>query len=202
MVVTKQKYRATKPKSLVEKKKNLSTELKYKEKPVIESQFIEKLVSTGKHSRTVKGGRIMSFSALVVVGDGDKRIGYARGRALTAQSAISKATSKAKRRLFEIEFKKETILYPLSIKEGATKVYLQPAAPGTGIVAGESIRSIFDTIGINNVLSKIYGSTNPTNVVRATIKGLRQMRDIGYFARKRGLTYQEMFYGSDQQVTS
>jgi small subunit ribosomal protein S5 len=169
--------------------KNTATELKAAQEDALQ----EKLVCVRRHSRTVKGGRIMSFSALVVVGDGGHKVGYARGRALSVPAAVSKATAKARRTMIEIEIKNDTILYPILAKAGATQVYLQPATPGTGLVASHAVRSVLETIGMKNVLSKIYGSTNPMNVVRATFNGLKQMKSTRYFSRKRGLTYTEMF---------
>jgi len=157
----------------------------------------EKTICVSRHSRTVTGGRIMSFSALVVIGDMEGQVGYARGRALAVQDAVTKALAKARRRLVHVAVSKNTIPYPLMLRSGATKVHLLPASPGTGIIASNALKSVFESIGIKDILSKVYGSTNPMNVVKAAIDGLKNIRPIKYYAQKRGMTYDEMFYAQD-----
>jgi small subunit ribosomal protein S5 len=159
---------------------------------------IEHIVSIDKNSRTVKGGRVMSFGAIAVVGDGEGSIGYAREKALTANEAVHKALRKARAHIIKIELGKGTILYPLTIEAGATKIFLQQAAPGTGIVANHCLRCIFEALGVKNILSKVYGSGNSFNQVEAAIKALRGVRSIKYFSMKRGLTYQQMFFAVEQ----
>lgn len=163
-----------------------------------ESKLIEHVVSVQKNSRTVKGGRIMSFSALVVVGDGNGSIGYSREKSLTVNEAVNKALAKARTRLFKVELGKGTILYPLYIEAGPTKIFLQQAAPGTGIVANHSLRCIFEALGVKNILSKVYGARTNKNILDACIKALSKVKSVKYFATKRGLTYQQMFYAANE----
>lgn len=157
------------------------------------AKLIEKIVAVRKHSRTIKGGRIMSFSALVVVGDGTNLVGFGRGKALEVPVSIQKALNNARKNMMEINIRNGTIWYPITCRHGATSVYLQPAAPGTGLVAGNAVRSVLEAVGIQNILSKIHGSSNPMNVVRATMKGLSQMKSAKFFAEKRGIKIMDMF---------
>jgi small subunit ribosomal protein S5 len=159
---------------------------------------VEHVVSINKNARTVKGGRVMSFGAIVVIGDKEGSIGYAREKALTVSEAVNKALRKARAQVTKIELGKGTLLYPLTIEAGATKIFLQQAAPGTGIVANHCLRCIFEALGVKNVLSKVYGSRNSFNQVEAAIKALRSMRSVKYFANKRGLTYQQMFFAAEE----
>ena len=137
--------------------------------------LVEKLVQVNRVAKTVKGGRVMSFTALTVVGDGNGRVGYGRGKAKEVPVAIQKALDEAKRSLVDVELKGNTLWYPITEKSSATKVYMQPASDGTGIIAGGAMRAVLELVGIKNVLAKCYGSTNPINVVRATINGLSKM---------------------------
>ena len=135
----------------------------------------EKLVQVNRVAKTVKGGRVMSFTALTVVGDGNGKVGYGRGKAKEVPVAIQKALDEAKRSLVNVELNGNTIWYPINEKSSATKVYMQPASEGTGIIAGGAMRAVLELVGIKNVLAKCYGSTNPINVVRATVEGLAKM---------------------------
>ena len=137
--------------------------------------LVEKLVQVNRVAKTVKGGRVMSFTALTVVGDGKGRVGFGRGKAKEVPVAIQKALDEAKRSLVNVELNGNTLWYPITEKSSATKVYMQPASEGTGIIAGGAMRAVLELVGIKNVLAKCYGSTNPINVVRATVNGLSKM---------------------------
>ena len=136
--------------------------------------LVEKLVQVNRVAKTVKGGRVMSFTALTVVGDGNGRVGYGRGKA-KVPVAIQKALDEAKRNIVNVDLNGNTLWYPVTEKSSATKVYMQPASDGTGIIAGGAMRAVLELVGIKNVLAEYYGSTNPINVVRATINGLSKM---------------------------
>src|SRR5690606_27174233 len=127
-------------------------------------------------AKVVKGGRIFGFTALTVVGDGQGRVGFGRGKAREVPTAIQKAMDAARKNMVNVPLNGTTLQYPLSAKHGGSKVYMQPASEGTGIIAGGAMRAVLEVAGIQNVLAKCYGSTNPVNVVRATVKGLRDMQ--------------------------
>ena len=148
--------------------------------------FLEKLISVSRNAKVVKGGRIFSFAALVVVGDGKGRVGIGRGKAREVPVAIQKAMEAARRSLVKIDLNGTTLYHPIVSNHGASKVVMLPASEGTGIIAGSSMRAIFEVIGVQNVLSKCLGSTNPVNVVLATIKGLTNMTSPESVAAKRG----------------
>jgi len=140
----------------------------------------------------VKGGRIFGFAALTVVGDGAGRVGMGRGKAREVPAAIQKALENARRNMSSIALNGDTLQYPLTGEHGAAKVYMQPASQGTGIIAGGPMRAVFEVLGVHNVLAKCIGSSNPINVVRATIKGLQGMSAPDYVASKRGNTVEEI----------
>lgn len=152
----------------------------------------EKLVEVRRVSKTVKGGRDFSFAALVVVGDGNGKVGYGQGKAREVPNAIQKGMEKARRNMHRVELKDNTLLHETIARHGASKVYMRPASPGTGIIAGNAMRAVFEVVGVKNVLSKCIGSSNPINVVRATIKGLRGMASPESIAEKRGKTVEEI----------
>ncbi len=154
--------------------------------------LLEKLVSVNRVAKVVKGGRIFGFAALVVVGDGGGRVGFGRGKAREVPVAIQKAMERARRNMLDIPLNGDTLHYAVTSEHGAAKVYMQPASAGTGIIAGGPMRAVFECVGIHNVLAKSHGSTNPVNVVRATIKGLLNMRAPEYHAAKRGKTLAEI----------
>ncbi len=154
--------------------------------------LLEKLVHVNRVAKVVKGGRIFGFTALTVVGDGRGRVGYGRGKAREVPVAIQKAMENARRNMKNIAIKEDTLQYAVVGEDGAAKVYMQPASEGTGIIAGGAMRAVFEVLGIHNVLAKVIGTTNPINVVRATIKGLEEMSDPSYFAAKRGKTVEEI----------
>ena len=144
-------------------------------------------------AKVVKGGRIFSFSALTVVGDGNGRVGFGSGKAREVPVAIQKAMEKARRNMVSVPLnEKNTLHYPINARHGAAKIYMQPASDGTGIIAGGPMRAVFECAGIHNVLAKSNGSTNPVNVVRATIKGLTAMSSPETIAAKRGKTVEEI----------
>jgi small subunit ribosomal protein S5 len=155
--------------------------------------YIEKLVNVNRVAKVVKGGRIFGFTALTVVGDGTGRIGFGRGKAREVPAAIQKAMEQAKRNMVTVDIKDgHTLQYPINAAHGASKVYMQPASEGTGIIAGGAMRAVFEVLGIQNVLAKSIGSTNPINIVRATIKGLAGMATPEGIAAKRGKSVSEI----------
>ena len=155
-------------------------------------ELLEKLVAVNRVAKVVKGGRIFGFTALTVVGDGAGRVGFGRGKAREVPVAIQKAMEKARRGMIAVPLDEQTLHYPVTARHGAAKVYMQPASEGTGIIAGGAMRAVFECVGIHNVLAKSIGSTNPVNVVRATIKGLRAMSAPEYIAAKRGKSVDEI----------
>ena len=152
----------------------------------------EKLVGVNRVAKTVKGGRIFTFTALTVVGDGNGRVGFGYGKAREVPLAIQKAMEKARREMQTVTLKDGTLQYAVTARHGAAKVYMQPASEGTGIIAGGAMRAVFEVLGVHNVLAKCIGTTNPINVVRATINGLRSMSSPEYMAAKRGKTVEEI----------
>ena len=159
---------------------------------VREEGLVEKLVQVNRVAKVVKGGRIFGFTALSVVGDGNGRVGFGRGKAREVPVAIQKAMEAARRNMVDVELNGTTIWYPLSERHGASKVYMQPASEGTGVIAGGTMRAVLEAAGVHNVLAKCYGSTNPVNVVRATFAALTNMRSPGAVAQKRGKTVAEI----------
>lgn len=143
--------------------------------PPRESEFVEKVVAVNRVSKTVTGGKTFSFAALVVVGDAKGKIGYSIGKAREVQGAIQKGLNHAKSRMFKVPTKGGTIPHETYVTFGAAKVLLKPAAEGTGIIAGASVRAVCECAGITDILTKSLGSQTPINVVQATIKGLREM---------------------------
>ncbi|MGE3771404.1 MAG: 30S ribosomal protein S5 [Gammaproteobacteria bacterium] len=154
--------------------------------------FQEKLVAVNRVAKVVKGGRIFGFAALTVVGDGAGRVGMGRGKAREVPAAIQKSLENARRNMQQIALRGDTLQYPVVGEHGAAKVYMQPASQGTGIIAGGPMRAVFEVLGVHNVLAKCIGSSNPINVVRATIKGLQNMASPDYVAQKRGKSVDEI----------
>ncbi|MED5535043.1 MAG: 30S ribosomal protein S5 [Pseudomonadota bacterium] len=152
----------------------------------------EKLVHVNRVSKVVKGGRQFGFTALTVVGDGNGRVGYGYGKARELPLAIQKAMQAAKKNLNSIHLKDETLQYELRGRHGATRVFMQPASEGTGIIAGGAMRAVFECAGVRNVLAKSYGSRNPINVVRATVAALVKMSSPQEVAAKRGKSVEEI----------
>lgn len=152
----------------------------------------EKLVQVNRVAKTVKGGRIFAFTALTVVGDGNGRVGFGRGKAREVPIAIQKAMEAARRNMINVELNGDTIQYPTKGRHGASKVYMQPASPGTGVIAGGAMRSVLEIAGVQNVLAKCYGSTNPVNVVQATFSALREMQSPETVAVRRGKAVEDI----------
>lgn len=159
---------------------------------VREEGLVEKLVQINRVSKVVKGGRIFGFTALAVVGDGAGRVGYGRGKAREVPTAIQKAMEAARRNMIDVELNNGTIWYAAAANHGASKVYMQPASEGTGVIAGGTMRAMLEAAGIHNVLAKCYGSTNPVNVVQATFKALQQACSPEQVAAKRGKAVEEI----------
>lgn len=152
----------------------------------------EKLVQVNRVAKTVKGGRIFGFTALTVVGDGNGKVGFGRGKSREVPIAIQKAMEAARRNMIQVELNGDTLQYPTKGRHGASKVYMQPASQGTGVIAGGAMRAVLEIAGVQNVLAKCYGSTNPVNVVRATFEALRAMTSPDSVAAKRNKTVEEI----------
>lgn len=152
----------------------------------------EKMISVNRVTKVVKGGRIMGFAALTVVGDGEGGIGMGKGKAKEVPVAVQKAMDEARRNLVKVNLKNGTLHHAVIGEHGAAKVYMQPASEGTGIIAGGPMRAIFEVMGVHNVLAKCIGSTNPYNLVRATINGLQAMNTPSEIAAKRGKSVEEI----------
>jgi small subunit ribosomal protein S5 len=152
----------------------------------------EKLVAVSRNAKVVKGGRIFSFAAITVVGDGNGRIGIGRGKAREVPVAIQKALESARKNMTSVVLKEGTLHSQVLGRHGATRVFMKPASEGTGIIAGGAMRAVFEVLGVKNVLAKIVGSTNPINVVRATLNALQQLATPEHIAAKRGKTVEEI----------
>jgi small subunit ribosomal protein S5 len=152
----------------------------------------EKMIAINRVTKVVKGGRVMGFAALVVVGDGDGRVGMGKGKAREVPVSVHKAMDEARRKLVKINLKNGTLHHAVTGRHGSARVYMQPASDGTGIIAGGPMRAIFEVMGVTNVLAKIIGSTNPYNVVRATLNGLQAMNSPADIAAKRGKPVEEI----------
>ena len=146
----------------------------------------EKLVAVNRTAKVVKGGRQFGFTALTVVGDGAGRVGFGFGKAREVPVAISKAMTQARKNLVNVSLSNDTLHYAVNGTHGATRVFMQPASTGTGVIAGGGMRAVLECAGVRNVLAKSYGSRNPVNVVRATIKALAAIRSPDDIAAKRG----------------
>ena len=155
--------------------------------------LIEKLVAVNRVAKVVKGGRQFGFAAITVAGDGNGKIGMGYGKAKEVPLAIQKAMQAARKNLHPVALNKETIYYETTGRHGASKVYMQPAADGTGIIAGGAMRAVFECVGIRNILAKSYGSRNPINLVRATINALDSMRSPQRVAKRRGIAVSKIF---------
>ena len=146
----------------------------------------EKLVQVNRVAKVVKGGRIFGFTAVTVVGDGNGRVGYGRGKAREVPVAIQKALDHARRNMVSIELKGNTIHYPIRSKHGSSLIFMKPASPGTGIIAGGAMRAVLELAGVKDVLAKCYGSTTPINVVKATLKALEKMESPRSVSKRLG----------------
>lgn len=152
----------------------------------------ERVVQINRVSKVVKGGRRFSFSTVVVVGDGKGHVGIGMGKAAEVPDAIRKGAEAAKRNLIRVPLVHATIPHEVTTKFAATKVMLRPAAPGTGVIAGRGVRPVVEAAGIKDLLSKVYGSNNPVNVVKATFKALSEMTSLQEMAHRRDMTPQEL----------
>jgi len=157
-----------------------------------QDDFLEKLVAVNRTAKVVKGGRQFGFTALTVVGDGAGRVGFGFGKAREVPVAISKAMAQARKNMVPVALKNDTLHFAMHGTHGATKVYMQPASDGTGVIAGGGMRAVLECAGVRNVLAKSYGSRNPINVVRATINALAKIRSPEDIAAKRGKTLDEI----------
>jgi len=162
------------------------------EKSQSADEFVEKLVAVNRTAKVVKGGRQFGFTALTVVGDASGRVGYGFGKAREVPVAISKAMAQARKNMVNVALRNDTLHYAIKGAHGATRVYMQPASDGTGVIAGGGMRAVLECAGVRNVLAKSYGSRNPINVVRATIKALGNIRSPEDIAAKRGKTLEEI----------
>ena len=157
-----------------------------------ENEIIDRLVSLNRVAKVVKGGRRFSFSALVVAGDGNGRVGSGMGKANEVPEAIRKGFEQAKKNLFEVPLVEGSIPHEVIGEFGAGEVLLKPASEGTGVIAGKTMRAVLEVAGVHNVLAKCYGSTSPVNVLRATFKALQDMRSPESIAEKRGLAVEQI----------
>lgn len=152
----------------------------------------EKLITVNRVAKVVKGGRQFGFTALTVVGDGEGRVGFGYGKAREVPLAIQKAMERARGNMKQVHLRGTTLHYPVTAVHGSSKVFMQPASEGTGIIAGGAMRAVLEVVGVQDVLAKAIGSRNPINVVRATIKGLEQISSPEEVAAKRGKTVEEI----------
>lgn len=166
------------------------------DKPTTGDELLEKLVAVNRVAKVVKGGRQFGFTALTVVGDGAGRVGFGYGKAREVPVAISKAMQQARKNMIGVGLRSDTLHYASKGTHGATRVFMQPAASGTGVIAGGAMRAVFECAGVRNVLAKSYGSRNPINVVRATMNALLSIRGPEEIAAKRGKTVEEILGAS------
>jgi small subunit ribosomal protein S5 len=154
--------------------------------------LLEKLVAVNRVAKVVKGGRQFGFTALTVVGDGEGKVGFGYGKAREVPSAIQKAMEQARKNMKSVALKGDTLFYTLKARHGATRVFMQPASDGTGVIAGGAMRAVLEVAGVKNVLAKSYGSRNPINVVRATLNALTSTESPQMIAAKRGKKLEEI----------
>jgi small subunit ribosomal protein S5 len=157
--------------------------------------MLEKLVAVNRVSKTVKGGRQFTFTALTVVGDGAGKVGFGYGKAREVPVAIQKSMEYARKAMVNVELNNGTVWYAIKANHGAARVYMQPASEGTGVIAGGAMRAVLEAAGVKNILAKAVGSRNPINLVRATLKGLQAMQSPDRIAAKRGKKLEEIRNG-------
>ena len=161
----------------------------------VDDGMIEKLVAVNRVSKTVKGGRQFTFTALTVVGDGGGKVGFGYGKAREVPVAIQKSMEQARKRMAAVDLNNGTLWHAVKSGHGAAHVYMQPASEGTGVIAGGAMRAVLEAVGVKNVLAKATGSRNPINLVRATLKGLGEMNSPAKIAAKRGKKVEELTHG-------
>ena len=161
----------------------------------IDDGMIEKLIAVNRVSKTVKGGRQFTFTALTVVGDGNGRIGFGYGKAREVPVAIQKSMEYARKGMLNVDLNNGTLWHPVKAGHGAARVFMQPASEGTGVIAGGAMRAVLEAVGVKNVLAKAVGSRNPINLVRATLRGLEDMQSPARIAAKRGKSVEELTHG-------
>ncbi|PID40983.1 MAG: 30S ribosomal protein S5 [Proteobacteria bacterium] len=157
-----------------------------------ENQLIDKVVHISRVAKVVKGGRRFSFSAIVVVGDGEGSVGYGLGKAGEVPEAIRKGVEKAKKTMIKVPLNEGTVPFLVIGKYGAGRVMLKPASEGTGVIAGGAVRAVLEAVGVQNILTKCMGSNNPHNVVKATVDGLKQLESAESVSARRGIPVQEL----------
>lgn len=160
-----------------------------------EVELKDRLVAINRVTKVTKGGRNFSFSAIVVVGDENGLVGHGLGKANEVTEAISKAIDDAKKNLIRVSIVNNTLPHEILVKSDGAKVFVKPASEGTGVIAGGAMRAVLESAGVHNVLAKSQGSSNPHNVVKATVKALENMRDANSIARKRGISLEKVFNG-------
>ena len=153
----------------------------------------EKMIAINRVTKVVKGGRILGFAALTVVGDGDGRVGMGKGKSKEVPVAVQKAMEEARRKMTKVSLKNGTLHHAVTGKHGATVVFMQPAPEGTGIIAGGPMRAVFEVMGITDIVAKSHGSSNPYNMVRATMDALKNSTTASDIAAKRGKSVEEIF---------
>ena len=158
-------------------------------------ELVDRLVGVQRVTKVTKGGRAFGFSAIVVVGDGNGVVGHGLGKSKDVSSAIAKAIEDAKKNLVRIPILEGTLPHEQKGKFGGAKIFIKPASPGTGVIAGGAVRAVLESVGVHDVLSKSQGSSNPHNVVKATFDALLQLRDAKSIARERGISLAKVFNG-------
>jgi len=161
----------------------------------VDDGMIEKLVAVNRVSKTVKGGRQFTFTALTVVGDGAGKVGFGYGKAREVPVAIQKSMEQARKNLADVDLNNGTLWHPVKSGHGAARVFMMPASEGTGVIAGGAMRAVLEAVGVKNVLAKAVGSRNPINLVRATLKGLSEMQSPARIAAKRGKKVEDLNHG-------
>ena len=154
--------------------------------------LLEKLVAVNRVAKVVKGGRQFGFTALSVVGDGNGKVGFGYGKAREVPIAIQKSMEKARKNMIQVSLKEGTLWHPVKSRHSGSRIYMQPASEGTGVIAGGPMRAVFEVVGVRDVLAKSLGSNNPINLVRATVKGLQSMLNPASVATKRGKSEKEI----------
>lgn len=166
-----------------------------REREEIDDGMIEKLIAVNRVSKTVKGGRQFTFTALTVVGDGAGKIGFGYGKAKEVPVAIQKSMEYARKNMSNVDLNNGTLFHAVKAGHGAARVFMQPASEGTGVIAGGAMRAVLEAVGVKDVLAKAVGSRNPINLVRATVKGLVSMQSPARIAAKRGKKVEDLNHG-------